>query len=82
MSIPNNFIVSRQGYCPIVKDSVSLMGIYNASPDGRNAFAEAHCEVIDNLEKPVSERKSYLGDTACEDPSACPLYSSFEPFVK
>lgn len=81
MDIPQVMIVSKTGYCPILKDKVSLWGEYETQPDGTHILVQAHCSIIENVLKPVSEQDASLGDKACESPKECPLYSGFPPFA-
>lgn len=77
----NAMVVNKEGTCPISQTPVSISGIYEKDSDGRLAFSEVHCSIIENVNKPVSQRDPELGSEPCESPGKCPIYSSFSPFV-
>lgn len=81
MSLLNLMITSQSGFCPALKDTVSLTGIYNRGTDGKLHLSETKCPIVLNLEKPLPERDPDLGDTACEVPEECPIYSLFSKTI-
>ena len=69
MQMPDAMVTAQTGFCPILKDMVSLTVIYNREKDGVLHLSEIKCPVAENPENPLPE------DAPCKTPGKCPIHS-------
>lgn len=70
----------HRGQCPVWGVPVAVFGIYGG--DGVIwKFIRAECPIIRNAMLPRYKQLDKYALMYCPDPSRCPLYNGFEPYV-
>lgn len=72
---------SNTGECPYWGVSVSVLGLYKQLESGAWTFTHAECPIIQNSKLPPYEQEDRYKYMFCKNPSACPLYTEFQPSI-
>lgn len=72
---------SNHGKCPVWGVDVSVVGWYREIDPTTWDFVNAECPIIENSKLPRCDQRQEYELMSCPAPSACPLYTEFQPRI-